>query len=94
MDYLEKRQYDYIRTGSKKAAYKEAFRQLACKNNVGTILVDTGSRLGNVLLNAGLVDEISLIFSPEILGKNARHLFDGVEKSISLRCKKLPDGYF
>ena len=96
IEYLEKRNYDYIKTGSIQADYREAFRQLALRYGVETILVDTGSRLGNVLLNEGLVDEISLVVTPEILAKSDRHLFEGVESHISLRnkkCETLPDGY-
>ncbi|MFA5444726.1 MAG: dihydrofolate reductase family protein [Bacteroidales bacterium] len=96
IDYLEKRDYDYIKTGSIHADYREAFRQLALRYGIDTILVDTGSRLGNVLLNEGLIDEISLVFTPEILAKATRHIFEGVEKNIKLRCQKcekLPDDY-
>ncbi|MBV6455391.1 MAG: hypothetical protein LMBGKNDO_00261 [Bacteroidales bacterium] len=96
IEYLEQRNYGYIKTGSVHVNYREAFKQLAQRYGVDTILVDTGSRLGNVLLNEGLVDEISLVVTPEILAKNNRHLFEGVEHHIRLRSKKcetMPDGY-
>jgi 2,5-diamino-6-(ribosylamino)-4(3H)-pyrimidinone 5'-phosphate reductase len=70
--------------------------RLSEKYSVGKILVDTGSALGNIPLNNGLIDEISLIISPEIIGKHARSLFEKIETKINLRCTNcelLEEGY-
>ncbi|MGC9365200.1 MAG: dihydrofolate reductase family protein [Fidelibacterota bacterium] len=96
MRYLEARRYDYIITGEHYVDYRDAIRQLAEKFSIYKILVDTGKGLGNILLNNDLIDEISLILSPEILGKQSELLFAGVERKINLRCthcELLKSGY-
>jgi len=96
LDYLNQRQYNYIIAGENHVDYRDAFIQLTKKFSVKKILVDTGSKLGNILLNNGLIDEMSLIISPEILGKQSKYLFEEIETKINLQCKKcklLKDGY-
>lgn len=96
LSYLNQRQYDYIIAGKKYVDYKDAIVQLSEKHSVRNILVDTGSTLGNILLNNGLVDEISLIISPEIVGKQSKSLFENIEIKINLQCKNcelMKDGY-
>ena len=96
LNYLDKRQYDYLMAGENHVDYKGAIGQLAEKYLISRILVDTGSKLGNILLNNGLVDEISLILSPEILGMHSKYLFEGIDSRIVLNCKHcelLKDGY-
>lgn len=96
LNYLDQRQYDYLIAGKNNVDFRDAVRQLAEKYDVRTILVDTGSRLGNVLLNNDLVDEISLVISPEILGMLSQNLFERVERKIDLglkNCEALKNGY-
>jgi 2,5-diamino-6-(ribosylamino)-4(3H)-pyrimidinone 5'-phosphate reductase len=63
---------------------------------VKTILTDTGSTLGGVLLNQGLVKEISLLVHPVIVGQEAHYIFRNVSSHIELKrdkCEVLDDGY-
>ncbi|OFX83981.1 MAG: hypothetical protein A2W99_03490 [Bacteroidetes bacterium GWF2_33_16] len=96
LKYLDDRQYDYIISGENHADFKNAFEVLAKKYKINTILVDTGSKLGNILLNNDLVNEISLVISPEIIGKSSTNLFEGVNKPITLEgthSELFKDGY-
>ncbi|PKP27945.1 MAG: hypothetical protein CVU06_00560 [Bacteroidetes bacterium HGW-Bacteroidetes-22] len=76
--------------------YGKAINQLAEKCSIGKILADTGSKLENVLINSDLIDEISLLISPEILGNSSRNLFEGIDAKIAwecTHCEMLKDGY-
>lgn len=62
--YLEERGYYYIVAGEVKTDLREAFGILRARYDVRTILADTGTTLGNVLLREELVDELSLLVHP------------------------------
>lgn len=96
LNYLKEREYGCIVTGRDHVDYQDAFCQLSKNYGIHKILADTGSKLGNILLNEGLVDEISLIISPEITGKDSKYLFGEVKDRIGLsclECKLLKSGY-
>ena len=84
LTYLSARKYDYIVTGTNKVDYKEAFKLLEEKYDVETILVDSGGELNSYLFDQKLVDEISLLVLPFILGKNPTTLFREIRSSIKL----------
>jgi 2,5-diamino-6-(ribosylamino)-4(3H)-pyrimidinone 5'-phosphate reductase len=85
--YLEKRNYDYIKTGKDKVDLKKALQELGKKYRIKTIMTGTGPTLSSLLFDKGLVDELSLIIVPEVIGKNPR-LFQGVKKKVKLELKK------
>jgi 2,5-diamino-6-(ribosylamino)-4(3H)-pyrimidinone 5'-phosphate reductase len=96
LTYLDERHYDYLVIGEDFVDYRKAIGQLSEKYSIKTVLVDTGSQLGNVLLNDNLIHEISLILSPEIIGKSSKRLFEKIETKITLQCTNcelLNDGY-
>jgi 2,5-diamino-6-(ribosylamino)-4(3H)-pyrimidinone 5'-phosphate reductase len=68
LDFLEKRNYDFIVAGDDHVDYEKAFEVLNGKYNCNIIRTDSGGILTNVLLEQGLVDEISLIVSPVLVG--------------------------
>lgn len=86
LDYLKQRNYDHLVSGETFVDHELAIQQLSEKYAVRAILVDTGSTLGNILLNHGLVDEISLLISPLITGNASRKLFEGVSSEVDLKC--------
>ena len=53
-----------------------------------TILADTGQVLGNLLLEQGLVDEISLLIHPIIVGKASYNMFGEIHKKLNLKLLK------
>jgi 2,5-diamino-6-(ribosylamino)-4(3H)-pyrimidinone 5'-phosphate reductase len=76
--YLDERHYEYIISGTRKVELKDALHQLGRRFGVQTLIVDSGASLNAALLDAGLVDELSLLVTPFSIGGDA--LFDKVTK--------------
>ncbi|MFA5780083.1 MAG: dihydrofolate reductase family protein [Elusimicrobiota bacterium] len=94
LNYLEERNYDYHIVGENHIDYNQALKLLAKQYNAKIILTDTGKILNCILINKGLVDEISLLMHPVIVGKNQYTLFRGVNGNIKIELintKKLSD---
>lgn len=88
VQYLKERNYDYCIAGKDHVDLKTALEILAKDYAVKTVLTDTGRILNNLLLNEGLVSEISLLIHPLIVGKNAYPLFSEVNKTLNLTLQK------
>lgn len=96
LDYLKERNYDFLAVGEKQVNLKKAFDILFDKYETNTILVDSGRGLTNAMLNQGLVDEISLLVLPVIVGEKSENLFSDITKEIKLvelKEKAFPGGY-
>lgn len=96
LDYLHERNYTFYVTGKDKVDLKEALQILADRCNAQTILVDSGCELTNALINQHLIDEISLMVLPVILGKKTRNLFGNVMKPQNLdliQAQQYPGGF-
>ena len=94
--HLEERYYSYHVVGKDHIDLKKSIDLLLNEYKVKTILADTGRILGNLLLNQGLVNEISLLVHPVIVGNKAYHMFSNVHKNITLKLHKkeaLDKGY-
>jgi len=74
IDYLKERSYDYLICGDKHVNFKTAYDTLTEKYKISTIMVDSGPALNGVLLDIGLIDEISLLVSPVLVGKKSDKL--------------------
>jgi len=83
--YLEDRKYDYHEMGEDYINCKAALGMLSEIYGAKTILTDTGRTLCNVLLEQGLISEISLIVQPIIVGENAENLFGNIRNLVGLR---------
>lgn len=93
--HLEERNYRYIRTDGEKVDLQKALELLAVKYDVKRIVTDTGRVLGNLLLDALLVDEVSLLIHPLIRGKEAYGMFNDVSAEVNLslvRAEKFDNG--
>jgi len=91
INYLEDRNYDYHIIGEDYVDYEKAFELLKNKYGIRTILVDSGPILNGILLVKGLVDEISLLVSPYIVGDKSYNLFSQLglkDKNINLELLK------
>lgn len=66
--YLEARHVDYIIAGEEHVDLKAALEELDCRYNVKTVRVDSGGTLNGVLLKKGLVDEVSILIHPSLVG--------------------------
>jgi len=86
--YLKKRNYAFHVSGAKHPDYTKVIEFLSREHKAKKILTDTGRILNGILLNSGLVDEISLLFHPVIVGKKQYALLGDVAKNIKLRLIK------
>lgn len=81
INYLKERNYDFIRAGADRVDIRQALEIANERYGFKLIVSDSGGVLNGILLEHGLVEEISLILSPEIAGKNGTGLFRKFEKS-------------
>lgn len=96
LEHLKERHYDHFVIGPDHVDLEKALELFAIQFQAQTILADTGRILGNVLLNAGLVDEISLLIHPIIVGNNAYGMFSEIEENVRIKLLKkeiLNDGF-
>jgi 2,5-diamino-6-(ribosylamino)-4(3H)-pyrimidinone 5'-phosphate reductase len=73
--YLRKRHYDYVISGEDHVDYYKAFETLNERYNTKTILVDSGGTLSSILLENDLIDKVSIIISPVLVGEKVTNLF-------------------
>jgi len=89
--YLMERNYDVIISGHEDVDLKISIEILAQKYGCQVVLTDSGGNLNKALLEAGLVDEISLIINPVLVDQRHLKLFrslDLAQKSIHLELIK------
>lgn len=84
-DYLEERKYEHFLAGHTQVNLRFALELLLKRFGITTVLADTGSILGNHLLNQGLVSEISLLVHPVVVGPGAYHMFPFMDRSVRLK---------
>ena len=85
LNYLKERNYDYNIVGKNKVDLKKGLEVLYKKYQAKTVLTDTGKILGNILINQGLVSEISLLIHPVIVGNKSYYMFSDVNKNLKLK---------
>jgi 2,5-diamino-6-(ribosylamino)-4(3H)-pyrimidinone 5'-phosphate reductase len=68
LDYLRQRHIDFIVAGDDHVDLRAALEELNARYGVKVVRVDSGGTLNGVLLRAGLVDEVSLLVSPALVG--------------------------
>ncbi|MPN01107.1 hypothetical protein SDC9_148310 [bioreactor metagenome] len=81
INYLKERNYDFIRAGAEQVDIRQALEIAGERYGFKLIVSDSGGVLNSILLEQGLIEEISLILTPEIVGKDGTNLFRGIEKS-------------
>lgn len=79
--YLKERNNDFIQAGAGRVDVKQALGIANELYGFKLVVSDSGGILNSILLKQRLVEEISLVFTPEIVGKNGTNLFRGIEKS-------------
>ncbi len=84
LQYLKERNYDTLIAGDDQINYKTALEMLNSKYRIRTVLVDSGGVLDGILINQGLINEISILISPVIAGNKSLNLFRTFEKKINL----------
>jgi 2,5-diamino-6-(ribosylamino)-4(3H)-pyrimidinone 5'-phosphate reductase len=73
--YLEERKYLHHAVGKNKVDCRKALEILSKEYRVNTVLVDSGNTLGCHLQDEGLVDEISLLVHPVVIGEKGNGMF-------------------
>jgi 2,5-diamino-6-(ribosylamino)-4(3H)-pyrimidinone 5'-phosphate reductase len=95
LDYLEKLQVDYIVAGDDHVDMRAALEKLNSRYGVKVVRADCGGTLNGVLLREGLVDEVSLLLSPCLVGgTEPRSIFvapelTAAEGAIDLRLERM-----
>ena len=85
--YLLERNYETIITGHEDIDLKRSMELLHEKYSCETVLTDSGGILNNLLLEQGLVDEISLLIHPVVVDMKHPKLFRNLnfsQKSMQL----------
>jgi 2,5-diamino-6-(ribosylamino)-4(3H)-pyrimidinone 5'-phosphate reductase len=79
--YLRSRNIPHAICGSDRVDLKRSLALLHAKHGIRTVRVDSGGRLNAALLDAGLVDEVSLLVHPCIVGlTSARSFYPSAQK--------------
>ena len=68
LNYLAQRRITYIIAGDERVDYRQALEPLNVSYGIGVVRVDSGGTLNGILLRAGLVDEISVLLHPALVG--------------------------
>jgi 2,5-diamino-6-(ribosylamino)-4(3H)-pyrimidinone 5'-phosphate reductase len=91
--YLTERNYDWHYMGKRPIDYAQALKLLAKTYGAKTILTDSGKTMNGILLTNGLVDELSLLVHPVIVGVKRFPLLEDIKAGIELkRMKSKPVG--
>ncbi|MBN2346452.1 MAG: dihydrofolate reductase family protein [Candidatus Aminicenantes bacterium] len=86
--YLTERNYDWHYMGTRPLDYANVLELLAQEYGARRILTDAGSTLNGILLNRGLVDELSLLVHPMVVGDPRAPLLGDVQPGIKLKLSK------
>jgi 2,5-diamino-6-(ribosylamino)-4(3H)-pyrimidinone 5'-phosphate reductase len=66
--YLRQQRIEHIITGEDRVDLRAALAELSARYGIKVIRVDSGGILNGVLLRAGLVDEVSVLINPYLVG--------------------------
>lgn len=75
ISYMKERDYIHHELGDVKVDMEKTLNLLHDQYGADTVFVDTGSIMGNLLLEKGLVSELSLLVHPVIVGRTGYQMF-------------------
>jgi 2,5-diamino-6-(ribosylamino)-4(3H)-pyrimidinone 5'-phosphate reductase len=76
LDYLTSRRIEHIVAGEERVDLRAALEELGAHYGMRRVRVDSGGTLAGVLLREGLVDEVSVLVNPALVGgTSARSMF-------------------
>ncbi len=67
-EYLHREEVEILVTGDDRVDLRAALAELREKYGIKTLRIDSGGLLNGALLRAGLVDEVSLLVTPALVG--------------------------
>jgi len=68
LEYLKKMNVEYIIAGDEKVDFRGALEEINNRYKINNVRVDSGGTLNGILLRAGLVDEVSVLIHPFLVG--------------------------
>ena len=90
--YLQDRDYLFLVAGKERVDLAVAMEALSRDHAVRTLISDTGGTLDTALLEAGLVDELSLVLAPVLSGRTDVLLYrPSTDRNIDLTLKECGD---
>jgi 2,5-diamino-6-(ribosylamino)-4(3H)-pyrimidinone 5'-phosphate reductase len=75
IDYLKKRNYLVLHSHTNNTDLKKILPEIKNRFKVETLLTDSGGILNSILLEQNMIDEISLLISPNLIGETTKNLF-------------------
>lgn len=75
LNYLDRRRVPYFVSGRERVDLRAALAELHGRYDVKLVRVDSGGSLNGALLRAGLVDEVSLLVHPYLVGGTSPRSF-------------------
>jgi len=76
LEFLRRHRVDYFIEGNDRIDLQKALAALKARYGIEKVRVDAGGKLNGALLRAGLVDELSLLVAPTLVGgESPRSLF-------------------
>jgi 2,5-diamino-6-(ribosylamino)-4(3H)-pyrimidinone 5'-phosphate reductase len=85
LEYLQTRSYRHHVVGRERVDLAEAMALLSREYRVNKLLIDSGPALVGALLDAGLVDRISLVLAPHLAGCDQPTLFSKARGTVALK---------
>lgn len=94
LEHLEKEGVEYIVAGKDQVDLVKALEVMNKRYKVKRVRIDSGGTLAGVFLKEGLIDEISLLVSPFLMGDLSSNTFISptgleLEKPLDLKLKKV-----
>ncbi len=88
LQYLEAEGIDAIITGKDRVDLKKALKELRSRYGLRTLRIDSGGTLSAIMLKEGLIDEISVILSPCVVGNsNSAHFINPAVSELPKACQ-------
>lgn len=88
IQYLKERNYNYHVVGEDKCNLRQALELLNEEYKIKTILADSGAILSNLLIDQGLVSEISILIHPIIVGNKSYNMFSHIRDQLKFNLIK------
>lgn len=93
LEYLRERGISYIFAGGRQIDFKQALRRLRESFGIERVMLAGGGLINGALLDAGVIDELSVVLAPVIDGGDGAALFDSCRSaSLSLIESRELDG--
>ncbi len=88
LEYLKREGIETIITGKDRVDLKKALKELQARFGLRTLRIDSGGTLSAVMLKGGLIDEISVMLSPCVVGNaDSAHFINPIVSGLPKPCR-------